>query len=581
MAYTTKFDFWFQAWNEMEYRILIKQDNFKGVSRRRPLGASPVLRRDRNGRICGMSLEIQAECQVDGEFRELYTSNPHEYLVELHQVDSGEDTLVWTGFVEPELYSEPDIAPPYDVSITAVDGLGELKREPYRGLGEVTLRTMFESILAHTGQTLPIRTVSTLRLSSGGTKTTFLDDVKTDLDCHVGKTLYDLLQDLLESLNATLLGMGDHWLLLRETDVISQYGNDTVTVMEGSTRYEYECQVMGAPDRSSGYANAWPVGSLTSEIVPAMKSVKLVSYGQPLDIMANPLFRYSGASWNISSGAWSGGHVALNARNGIMSQAHTFPAPARNNLTLTLRAYAQGSASGTQSLTLVVSRQSGNNVTLLRKGTNGYEWTTQSSTTLSVDLGYAAHSLDEGHCVQVEIELPLSDTQNASLISVELRNTTACAINVHEVSLRAGNDIKADFELTANINNGARNSDEEGRSVFAHVPGSDSRLAPLFYGVLRVDSTTFTVAQLVTDRLTSAQCVHYVMAKDYALAVAAPRWKYRGTLHRGGNGFGLPLFFDKEREEICVADTFSWDLCEAEVDVELTRIPEADITVTV
>ena len=73
-------------------------------------------------------MEIYAECKVDGEFLELYTSDPKEFLVTVDvEGGTGYDDRPWIGYISPELYSEPDIAPPYDVQITATDGLGELK----------------------------------------------------------------------------------------------------------------------------------------------------------------------------------------------------------------------------------------------------------------------------------------------------------------------------------------------------------------------------------------------------------------------------------------------------------------------
>ena len=52
---------------------------------------------------------------MDGEFATLYTSSATEYRVDLY----AGNTLIWQGFITPELYSEPVIAPPYDVHVTA------------------------------------------------------------------------------------------------------------------------------------------------------------------------------------------------------------------------------------------------------------------------------------------------------------------------------------------------------------------------------------------------------------------------------------------------------------------------------
>ena len=129
-TYNTRFFFRFTTDSGREMRINIKQQGYSGSAIQRPLGATPVLKRDNgNNGIFGTSLEIIAECNTDNEFAVLYTSDPQEFYVELIDVDR--NVSLWDGFVSPELYSAPEIYPPYDVQIIAVDGLGELKRDNY------------------------------------------------------------------------------------------------------------------------------------------------------------------------------------------------------------------------------------------------------------------------------------------------------------------------------------------------------------------------------------------------------------------------------------------------------------------
>ena len=80
-GYNTKYYFEFISQNGTGYTISIKQKNFAGSAVKRNLGRAPILRKEKSGAICGTSLEIYAECKVDGEFLELYTSDPKEFLV--------------------------------------------------------------------------------------------------------------------------------------------------------------------------------------------------------------------------------------------------------------------------------------------------------------------------------------------------------------------------------------------------------------------------------------------------------------------------------------------------------------------
>ena len=153
MAWANKYRFRFESIHGVEYNIYILKDGYSGSVIQRALGRAPVLRKKKNGPICGTSLELYAECLVNGEFAELYTSDPKEYKVEVYR----DSVKIWTGFVSTELYSEPGIAPPYDVQIVATDGLGELKLNNYEAQGEVSLSVLFGYILSFTGSARPIR----------------------------------------------------------------------------------------------------------------------------------------------------------------------------------------------------------------------------------------------------------------------------------------------------------------------------------------------------------------------------------------------------------------------------------------
>ena len=165
MAWANKYRFRFDSVHGVEYNIYILKDGYSGGVIQRALGRAPVLKKKQNGPICGTSLELYAQCDVDGEFAELYTSDPKEYKVEVYRAG----TLIWFGFVSTELYSEPSIAPPYDVQIVATDGLGELKLNNYEAQGEISLKALFIELLSYTGSGRDFYFATNLR-HTGGTK---------------------------------------------------------------------------------------------------------------------------------------------------------------------------------------------------------------------------------------------------------------------------------------------------------------------------------------------------------------------------------------------------------------------------
>ena len=167
MAYATKYLFKWESSNGTTREIRVQKDGYSGSVIQRRLGRAPVLKKQRNGTVFGTSLEFYAECAVDGEFAEFYTSDPKAYKVLLY---TGA-TLLWQGYVTPELYSEPDIAPPYDVQVIATDGIGELKLYDFATQGVKTLRQMFTYLLGYTGLGTDVYLISSMKAGSSGPAT--------------------------------------------------------------------------------------------------------------------------------------------------------------------------------------------------------------------------------------------------------------------------------------------------------------------------------------------------------------------------------------------------------------------------
>ena len=176
MAYGNRFRFRFDSVHGVEYNIYILKDGYTGTCEQRALGHAPVLKKQKNGPICGTSLDLYAQCVVDGEFAELYTSDPKEYRVDVYRAG----ILIWTGFVSTELYSEPSIYPPYDVQIVATDGLGELKQVDFEYAGLVTLSEHIRTALSYTGANKIIYVASSLAMQGESVVDTFGMSINMD-----------------------------------------------------------------------------------------------------------------------------------------------------------------------------------------------------------------------------------------------------------------------------------------------------------------------------------------------------------------------------------------------------------------
>ena len=271
MAWANKYRFRFDSVHGVEYNIYILKDGYSGQVIQRKLGRAPVLKKKQNGPICGTSLELWAECAVDGEFAELYTSDPKEYKVEVYRAG----TLIWFGFVSTELYSEPSIAPPYDVQIVATDGLGELKLNDFSAMGEASLKAILFELLSFTGSDRPMYFATNLKVYGGNR--TEMPSWTIDIDFLDGETCYDVLTKLMDTLHATITAYGDHWLIAMETDIETLLSNSgALSVLEVSTAGTVSNATITGVRKTlgqKGVAAMWPNGNLSTAIEPARNSV--------------------------------------------------------------------------------------------------------------------------------------------------------------------------------------------------------------------------------------------------------------------------------------------------------------------
>ena len=290
-----KFRFASQAGSD--YTINLRPTTgWSGRYKSRAMGASPVLRRERNGAILGSSLTLRLECLEDGEYAVLYTSSPYEWLAELYL---NGNVLVWRGYVSPELYSAPDMAPPYDVEIIATDGLGELKRASYTQDGPMTLHDILK-VLLNTAQQDDLPIMWRLDYTSDGCNgSNYLTAVSLDLTSQSGRSCYDVLSDLLASMHAMIMYDGGEWLVINECDLPTD--GAALTLHEGNTGND----VSLSPQALGGVW--WPVGKLSDKVVSAKREVALVTTAITRELMPDPTLTSQGGAGQMEDGTLLGG----------------------------------------------------------------------------------------------------------------------------------------------------------------------------------------------------------------------------------------------------------------------------------
>lgn len=267
MSYGLKYKILFDSSLGNDYQILIYEKNYAGSVYIRNAGAGPILRMEDNYAIRGTSLELQMEAEFDGDLHEFYTTDNKKFLAEVLR----NDKVYWKGYALPELYSEPYISTPFDVSVCFSDGIGILKNVNFvpGSVGRCTLFKIIEICLSATELGLNYCFASTLFSDNMSQGDVMYVQATVDPEMFVGKSCYEVLECMMISLGAYITQKAGEWHIIRYTDHDSEI-----------FRYKNTGELIGKISPSiltlgTVADNACPVGSLDCEIIPAKRDLTL------------------------------------------------------------------------------------------------------------------------------------------------------------------------------------------------------------------------------------------------------------------------------------------------------------------
>ena len=566
MAYGIKYIFTWGSPSGAAYKILILKDGYSGSSLTRRLGRAPVLSRKNSDRVYGTSLELYAECKVDQEFSELYTSNPREFKVQLQR----NDAVIWTGFVSPELYSEPDIAPPYDVDIVATDGLGELKQYTFEPQGDKSLIQLFTYLLGFTGNTAQIQRISALsaKTSAGGTisDANLWGTALINIDYKAGESCYDVLQYLLTTLCACITYQDNAWLIWRSNDITA--ANSTY-------------KVIGSIGSAS---DIWPVGQLSTKVEPAKRKVVIEAPFHQWTPLVNPEMRED-AGWtkyNVTYDAQANAYKMGLA--GTISQTINVI-----DMSVGLAVSTQyGSAVPTSEITgrygeLEFTPEGSSDIFVIcdKNDGNGPQWfLTTEVRPIDPTKGWK-HDLyitigAQGTAPQTIIDLPAFNRQGYSqrgklVINLFGRlNTLIYNFYLYRPASKGFRDIIL-------INNDARG---DGDTVEIAQGRVTSDMVAVYFGYLR-GILTYGGDKFVTTFVDSQFSTYMdymsLIARNYARLVALPRLRITGTINTPAS-FAVPMILRKGSVDY-ILETFSWDLLNDELEIDALSLASGTLTI--
>ena len=274
MAYGTIYKFRAETVKyKTDVKIYIQKKDYIGAANDKYLGDWGVtLTKDSAGVICGTSLSFTIQADTDFEYLSFFESDPREYLVQL-LID---DVIKWQGYLIGDEYREAFRDPPYDVAITATDGLGLLKNYPYTVISTPTVKTsridVIREILENTGLNLNI-SVAYDAATAGGVN---LFNVAFADDYYAGWTCYEVLEKMIPP-DATITQHNGIWLIRRNeqdseaTPKIYSYVEGVgYTITDGTGETAQALAPMGGGD-------VYPIGQAELNMQHAWASMELFS----------------------------------------------------------------------------------------------------------------------------------------------------------------------------------------------------------------------------------------------------------------------------------------------------------------
>ena len=580
MAYATKYLFKWQSANGTTREIRVLKDGYSGTVIQRHLGRAPVLKKQHNGNVYGTSLEFFAECAVDGEFAEFYTSDPKAYRTDLY----AGSTLLWQGYITPELYSEPDIAPPYDVQVIATDGIGELKLYDFEPRGIVTLRALLTYLLGYTGLGTDVYLISSIKPGGTGAAGSLLSKT-INVDYKAGDTCYEVLSYLLDTLHATITWWKGAWILARETNVTFQNGKVKYYNTSGNSAQLTGSVVTLGRLRVN---DAWPVGQLSTVIDPAKKSVTVQAPWHPVTAFTN--------SGMTSDTGWT---KSNNAAYSSAKSAYSLP---DNGATVNLATVSQSismvglrmpiafsgkfcatTAPGSGQIYggvagVVVEYATGGTTYHLGKDEEGNAvWVSGAagSTNYDFQVRLQAVDTDEINAESLEFDIPafaLGSTYPSGTLTFRIVGRAAYVFSAYlDVILPRG------YQDRLHLDNGARGEGGDVEIAIGRETSDISYYQAFLQGIL-LDSGAL-ITSFKDDYITDSGLDYLsFIARDYARSLALPRLKRTGTVFLESAVAFPPLVFTKGSVDYWL-EGFSWDMYEDELEISARSLPTATITV--
>lgn len=248
------------------WKLKVYFDDYAGAEISRDIPVSGlVFLKDNEGLLKKTSVKFSIRAQADFDFIAFYTSDAVGIKCELLL----SDVTMWTGFLNPEQFSEPYIPPPFNSTFVATDGLGRLKELTYTATNaDRSQLYIIDRCLAQLGQDLGFSIA--IKVHDSG-----MDNTRAPLaqayvydGCYNGMICYDVVADILQLYDARITQIRNRWFIWSDIHL-----GETRLLYNSSLGYEdtetAPAQVeLGYPD-----ADIYPNEIMQASLLPALKDV--------------------------------------------------------------------------------------------------------------------------------------------------------------------------------------------------------------------------------------------------------------------------------------------------------------------
>lgn len=250
--------------NAWKLKVYFKDYTDAEISRDIPV-SGVVFLKDIEGLMKKTSVKFSIRAQVDFDFISFFTYDAVGVQCELLL----SDTVIWTGFLNPEQFSEPYIPPPFNSTFIATDGLGRLRDLTYTATNaDRSQLYIIDRCLAQLGQDLGFSIAVNIHDSGMDNTRAPLAQAYVYDACYEGMSCYDVITDIIQGYDARITQIRNRWFIWSDINL-----GDTRLLYSSALAYENTepapAQVeLGYPD-----ADIYPNEIMQASLLPALKDL--------------------------------------------------------------------------------------------------------------------------------------------------------------------------------------------------------------------------------------------------------------------------------------------------------------------